>query len=115
MPYSIKQFLLLGIATFVLVGALTPVMRAIAIRVGAFDSPNMPRKTQVEPVPYLGGVAIALGIVITSYAALMYSDFSEKTFVLASSVLLPAVVISTMGLVDDLRGLRPWPRLITQT
>jgi len=115
MPYSIRQFLLLGIATFVLVGALTPVMRAIAIRVGAFDSPNMPRKTQIEPVPYLGGVAIALGIVIASYAALMYSDFSEKTFVLASSVLLPAVVISTMGLIDDLRGLRPWPRLITQT
>jgi UDP-GlcNAc:undecaprenyl-phosphate GlcNAc-1-phosphate transferase len=115
MHYSIKQFLILGIATFILVGALTPIMRAIAIRIGAFDSPNMTRKTQKDPVPYLGGVAIAIGIVAASYAALLYADFSEKTFGLASSVLLPAIVISAIGLIDDLRGLRPWPRLIAQT
>jgi UDP-GlcNAc:undecaprenyl-phosphate GlcNAc-1-phosphate transferase len=115
MHYSIKQFLLLGVATFILVGVLTPMMRMIAVRIGAFDTPNMPRKTQKEPIPYLGGVAIAIGIVIASYAALMYADFSKTTFGLASSVLLPAVVISAVGLVDDLRGLRPWPRLVAQT
>ncbi|MEK6648787.1 MAG: MraY family glycosyltransferase [Actinomycetota bacterium] len=115
MQYSIKQFLLLGVVTFILVGVLTPLMRMIAIRIGAFDSPNMSRKVQKEPVPYLGGVAIAIGIVITSYVALLYTDFSEKTFGLATSVLLPAIVISTMGLIDDLRGLQPWPRLAMQT
>jgi len=115
MHYSIKQFLLLGVATFILVGVLTPIMRMIAVRIGAFDIPNMPRKTQKEPIPYLGGVAIAIGIVIASYAALMYSDFSRTTFGLASSVLVPAIAISAVGLVDDLRGLRPWPRLVAQT
>lgn len=115
MQYSIEQFLLLGVVTFILVGALTPMMRAIAIRNGVFDSPNMPRKVQKEPVPYLGGIAIAIGIVITSYAALLYTDFSEKTFGLATSVLLPAIAISAMGLIDDLRGLQPWPRLAMQT
>lgn len=115
MQYSIEQFLLLGVVTFILVGALTPLMRAIAIRNGVFDSPNMPRKVQKEPVPYLGGIAIAIGIVITSYAALLYTDFSEKTFGLATSVLLPAIAISAMGLIDDLRGLQPWPRLAVQT
>jgi UDP-GlcNAc:undecaprenyl-phosphate GlcNAc-1-phosphate transferase len=115
MQYSIEQFLLLGAATFILVGVLTPMMRMIAVRIGAFDTPNMSRKTQKEPIPYLGGVAIAIGIVIASYAALMYADFSKTTFGLASSVLLPAIVISAVGLIDDLRGLRPWPRLIAQT
>ena len=115
MQYSIKQFLLLGVVTFILVGVLTPLMRMIAIRIGAFDSPNMSRKVQKEPVPYLGGVAISIGIVIVSYAALLYTDFSEKTFGLATSVLLPAIVISAMGLIDDLRGLQPWPRLAVQT
>jgi UDP-GlcNAc:undecaprenyl-phosphate GlcNAc-1-phosphate transferase len=115
MHYSIKQYLLLGVATFILVGALTPIMRSIAVRIGAFDLPNMPRKTQKEPIPYLGGVAIAIGIVIASYAALLYSNFSRTTFGLASSVLIPAISISAVGLVDDLRGLRPWPRLIAQT
>ena len=115
MQYSIRQFLLLGVFTFVLVGALTPIMRSIAIRNDAVDKPNIPRKVHKEPVPYLGGVAIALGILIASYGALLYSDFTMHTFVLASSVLVPALAISIMGLVDDLRGLEPWPRLVLQT
>ena len=115
MQYSIRQFLLLGVFTFIVVGALTPVMRSLAIRNGAVDSPNIPRKTHKEPVPYLGGVAIAVGILIASYGAMLYSDFSMRTFALASSVLIPAIAISIMGLVDDLRGLEPWPRLVLQT
>lgn len=115
MQYSIRQFLLLGAFTFILVGALTPIMRSLAVRNGAVDSPDIPRKTHKEPIPYLGGVAIAIGILISSYAAMLYSDFSMRTFALASSVLIPALAISIMGLVDDLRGLEPWPRLILQT
>jgi UDP-GlcNAc:undecaprenyl-phosphate GlcNAc-1-phosphate transferase len=34
---------------------------------------------------------------------------------LALTVLLPALLLGTMGLVDDLRSLSPWPRLITQS
>ena len=106
---------MLGLFTFILVGALTPIMRSIALRNGAVDSPNIPRKTHKEPVPYLGGVAIAIGILVASYGALLYSDFTVRTFALASSVLIPALAISIMGLVDDLRGLEPWPRLALQT
>ena len=42
-------------------------------------------------------------------------DFSWATIRLASTVLVPAIAISLMGLWDDLRGLQPWPRLIAQT
>jgi UDP-GlcNAc:undecaprenyl-phosphate GlcNAc-1-phosphate transferase len=115
MDYSLTQFLILGLATFLFVGGLTPVMRKIAIKIGAVDRPNLDRKTQKEPVPYLGGVAIAIGITVASFAALLYSDFSTETFNIALSVLLPAILISAMGLYDDLRGLEPWPRLVAQT
>jgi UDP-GlcNAc:undecaprenyl-phosphate/decaprenyl-phosphate GlcNAc-1-phosphate transferase len=104
MDFSLSQFLILGIATFALVGGLTPVMRKIALKVGAVDRPNLERKTQKEPVPYLGGVAISIGITVASFAALLYSDFSTETFNKALSVLLPAILISAMGLYDDLRG-----------
>ena len=114
MHYSVRQYLALGTVTFIIVGALTPIMRAIAIRIGAFDTPNIPRKVHKEPVPYLGGVAIAIGIVIVSYTAMLYSSFSMTTFALASSVLIPALAIAVMGLVDDLKGLEPWPRLLLQ-
>jgi UDP-GlcNAc:undecaprenyl-phosphate GlcNAc-1-phosphate transferase len=115
MIFSLTQFLILGLATFLFVGGLTPVMRKIALKIGAVDRPNLDRKTQKEPVPYLGGVAIAIGITVASFAALLYSDFSTETFNKALSVLLPAILISAMGLYDDLKGLEPWPRLVAQT
>jgi UDP-GlcNAc:undecaprenyl-phosphate GlcNAc-1-phosphate transferase len=115
MDYSFDQFLILGALTFIFVGALTPLMRKVAISVGAVDAPNIARKEQKEPVPYLGGVAIAIGVVVASYASLLAVDFTMETFRLASYVLVPAIAISVMGLIDDLRGLQPWPRLIAQT
>lgn len=115
MHYSIQQYLVLGLTTFIFVGALTPIMRVVAIRIGAFDSPNIPRKVHKEPVPYLGGAAIVIGILVVSYSAMLYSSFSLTAFALASSVLLPAFAIAFMGLVDDLKGLEPWPRLLLQT
>ena len=115
MDFSLTQFLILGLATFLFVGGLTPVMRKIALKIGAVDRPNLERKTQKEPVPYLGGVGISIGITVASFAALLYSDFSTETFNKALSVLLPAILISAMGLYDDLKGLEPWPRLVAQS
>lgn len=115
MRYSIFQYLFLGGISFGAVGVLTPLMRKVAIKIGAFDAPNLERKVQKEPVPYLGGVAISLGVVLVSYGALLVNEPSVESFKLASYVLLPAIAISTMGLIDDLKGLEPWPRLIVQT
>ena len=115
MTYSIAQFFLLGFITFVFVGLITAPMRNLAIRVGAVDAPTLARKAQKEPVPYLGGVAIAVGIVAASYSSLLAVDFSWETLKLASFVLIPAIAISAMGLWDDLKGLEPWPRLVAQT
>jgi UDP-GlcNAc:undecaprenyl-phosphate GlcNAc-1-phosphate transferase len=102
-------------------GFLTWPVRALAIRLGAMDTPNIARKTQAEPVPYLGGVAIALGIsLITLGAVFVGSDNfagenNDQLKDLALTVLLPALVLGAMGLFDDLRSLSPWPRLIVQT
>ena len=114
------QFVILGIAAFALTGLLTWPVRAIAIRLGAMDAPNMARKTQSEPVPYLGGVAIALGITLITFAAVFVGgnkggENTSQLKDLALTVLLPALVLGAMGLIDDLRSLSPWPRLITQS
>jgi len=110
--YQLSQYIYLALATFIFVGALTPIMRKLAIRIGAVDAPNIARKIQKEPVPYLGGVAIVIGVLIATYAAVIVEG---KDFLLASSVLLPALAMAAMGLIDDLRGLQPWPRLIAQS
>ena len=121
MSITATQFAILGIAAFALTGLLTWPVRALAIRLGAMDAPNLARKTQAEPVPYLGGVAIALGIsIITLGAVFVGSDNfagenNDQLKDLALTVLLPALVLGAMGLFDDLRSLSPWPRLIAQT
>jgi UDP-GlcNAc:undecaprenyl-phosphate GlcNAc-1-phosphate transferase len=117
---SASQFAILGIAAFALTGLLTWPVRALAIRLGAMDAPNLARKTQATPVPYLGGVAIALGITITTLAAVFVGGNKSGENVsqlkdLALTILLPALLLGAMGLVDDLRSLSPWPRLITQS
>ena len=120
MIISAGQFAILGIAAFALTGLLTWPVRALAIRLGAMDAPNLARKTQATPVPYLGGVAIALGITVTTFAAVFVGGNKNGENVsqlkdLALTVLLPALLLGAMGLVDDLRSLPPWPRLITQS
>ena len=115
MSISAIEFVLLGGAAFVLSGLLTWPVRKLAIWVGAMDKPTMDRKMQKEPVPYLGGVSIALTVSLITYASIIYSDNTKTTFPLVTYLLLPAVFMGAMGLVDDLRGLQPMPRLIFQT
>ena len=120
MIISASQFALLGISGFALTGLLTWPVRALAIRLGAMDAPNLSRKSQAEPVPYLGGVAIALGIALVTFAAVFVGenqDGANKNQIkdLALTALLPALALGVMGLIDDLRSLSPWPRLITQS
>jgi UDP-GlcNAc:undecaprenyl-phosphate GlcNAc-1-phosphate transferase len=121
MSITAAQFAILGIAAFALTGLLTWPVRALAIRLGAMDAPNMARKTQAEPVPYLGGVAIALGISLITLGAVFVGadnfagENNDQLKDLALTILLPALVLGAMGLFDDLRSLSPWPRLIVQT
>jgi UDP-GlcNAc:undecaprenyl-phosphate GlcNAc-1-phosphate transferase len=121
MSITAVQFATLGVAAFALTGLLTWPVRALAIRLGAMDAPNMARKTQAQPVPYLGGVAIALGISLITLGAVFVGadnfvgENNDQLKDLALTVLLPALVLGAMGLFDDLRSLSPWPRLLTQT
>ena len=97
------------------VGTITPGVRKFAIRINAIDAPIAAHKTHKIAVPYLGGLAILIGVLLASYGSLLFNGAETENYLLASNVLIPAVFISAMGLVDDLRGLEPWPRLIVQT
>lgn len=115
MSISASQFVILGLTAFAMTGLLTWPVRALAIALGAMDVPNMARKTQTEPVPYLGGVAIALGITAVTVGAVVVGDGQRTSLRLAAYVVVPALLLGAMGLFDDLRSLQPWPRLLTQT
>ena len=121
MSITAAQFAILGVTALALTGLLTWPVRALAIRLGAMDAPNLARKSQAEPVPYLGGVAIALGISILTLGAIFVGsenfvgENNDQLQDLALTVLLPALLLGAVGLIDDLRSLSPWPRLIAQS
>jgi UDP-GlcNAc:undecaprenyl-phosphate GlcNAc-1-phosphate transferase len=110
-----KEYFLLFVMAYLLVGALTPLMRRIAIATDVIDLPNSSHKSHKQPVPYLGGVAIIIGVIAISYSTSLVSNFTTNTFWLATSVLGPALLLGLIGLWDDLRNLQPLPRFIAQS
>jgi UDP-GlcNAc:undecaprenyl-phosphate GlcNAc-1-phosphate transferase len=115
MAISQVDYFILFVISYVLVGLLTPLMRKIALAQGVLDRPNSSHKSHKNPVPYLGGVAIIIGVVIVSYIALISNKFTWSNFWLATSVLGPALVMGLVGLWDDLKSLNPLPRFIGQS
>ena len=109
------EYFFLFVISYLLVGVLTPVMRKIAIATDVVDRPNSSHKSHKKPVPYLGGVAIIIGVITVSYSASLFSQFTSSTFWLATSVLGPALLLGLIGLWDDVRNLPPLPRFVAQT
>jgi UDP-GlcNAc:undecaprenyl-phosphate GlcNAc-1-phosphate transferase len=90
-------------------------MKQIALKTGIVDQPNQSHKTHTNAVPYLGGVAIILTIVMTTLAGATFIDLNRDTITLALSVIVPALFLGVIGLIDDIRQLTPVSRFIAQT
>jgi len=115
MQISDIQYFILFVITYSLVGLLTPIMRKVAISKQILDIPTAAHKSHTQAVPYLGGVAILLGVVLVSYSALIFNGLTRNDFWLATSVLAPAVAMGLVGLWDDIKNLPPLPRFIGQS
>jgi UDP-GlcNAc:undecaprenyl-phosphate/decaprenyl-phosphate GlcNAc-1-phosphate transferase len=109
---------LAGIA-FLFSLVLTPYVRDAALRFNLVDRPDSPRKIHAQPIPRVGGVAIAIAYVLTFGLILVLPyrglSFNIHTVVPRALSLLPAAgLVFFIGLVDDIRGLLPWQKLIGQ-
>src|SRR5919197_1317280 len=85
---------------------ITPLVRRLAARLGAIDRPS-DRKVHPKPTPTLGGIGIFVGVMVAMGVAWFIPDFRRiyrQSFEL-QGVALGAVVITAVGLVDDVRAL----------
>jgi UDP-GlcNAc:undecaprenyl-phosphate GlcNAc-1-phosphate transferase len=97
---------------------LTAIARVVARRTGMLDRPDGRRKSQPEPVPLLGGVAVYLSLLITVSIArwglrwewLAGDDLGR----FVSLLLVSGGLFCAVGLWDDLVGLRPRTKLFCQ-
>lgn len=88
--------------SFVLVAALTPLLRAAAVRWGVMDFPASPVKTHRAPTPYLGGVAIFLGIAGALLVMRFFTNFPTGTLHALRALLLGGTFMVMVGLADDI-------------
>src|SRR3989441_5180664 len=82
---------------------LTPAVGGMARLLGVVDAPGG-RRLNRSTVPRLGGLALFFGIFVP---ALAFLDLSRE----ARGLLLGAAVATTVGAIDDFRGLRWWEKL----
>jgi UDP-GlcNAc:undecaprenyl-phosphate GlcNAc-1-phosphate transferase len=90
----------------VIVVLLTPAVGGMARLLGVVDRPEA-RRLNRSPVPRLGGIALFFGIFVP---ALAFLDLGRET----RGLLLGAAVATTVGAIDDFRGLRWWEKLAGQ-
>ncbi|HEV8128437.1 MAG TPA: MraY family glycosyltransferase [Candidatus Eisenbacteria bacterium] len=90
---------------------LTPLIRRVAAATGYIDHPD-PRTYHAEPTPLLGGVVIAVALVLAP--ALAHYFFGADIVWPSMGVLLGAVLSLVLGLVDDRRPMRPLGKLVGQ-
>lgn len=79
---------------------LTPVAIKAAKKFNIMDRPNS-LKTHREPIPYLGGMAIFLGFVLT----MIIATFAGVPFKEISILIVGATMVMILGLIDDLQPL----------
>ncbi len=82
---------------------LTPAVGGMARLLGVVDRPGG-RRQHARAVPRLGGIALFFGIIVP---ALAFLDFGRET----RGLLLGAAVATTVGAIDDFRGLAWWEKL----
>jgi UDP-GlcNAc:undecaprenyl-phosphate GlcNAc-1-phosphate transferase len=87
--------------------ALVPVFKRVAFRMHIVDEPDE-RKVHAVTMPKTGGVSMAVGIFVP-----MMLWVTRDAFV--SSVLAGATIIAVFGLIDDIRPMQAWQKLLPQT
>ena len=104
-----------GAGAFACTLLLTPVVRALARRLGAVDRPGGERKRQQAPVPVGGGVGIFIGYAAgLGLACALTRSWGVLRETSVLPVFLASVIILAVGTVDDLRNLSPWPKLAVE-
>jgi len=109
----LSPYMWVMLAAFTVTFLVTPIMRKLALANGIVDWPDLKRKAHLEPVAYLGGVAIFLGWFVGILAALFIVPHTcDKLGISASidfpmSIIVGAIIIMLVGLIDDVYGISP--------
>lgn len=93
---------------------LTPLIKSALLRRGFVDKPDA-RKVHTRAIPRLGGVAIYFGFCFSLVVAYFrYPTLYEDRTVQLIGLLVASTFIVVVGIIDDIRNIKPWLKLIFQ-
>ncbi|MDD6159930.1 MAG: MraY family glycosyltransferase [Oscillospiraceae bacterium] len=104
---SILRVLLAMLVAGVLSLALTPVVKAFSVKIGAVDVPKDGRRMHDHPIPRLGGLAIFLGFLVS---VLLFVPLTPDR----QGMLLGVVIIVILGIFDDIYTLSAKLKFVVQ-
>lgn len=78
-------------------------MRKIALKLGIMDVPHSIIKTHKAPVPYLGGLAIAVSFWVSLSVIRIFTDFPTGTLRSLRGIFLGSFIICILGIIDDIK------------
>jgi UDP-GlcNAc:undecaprenyl-phosphate GlcNAc-1-phosphate transferase len=101
---DLPSYLVVGAVVVAVTAIATPLVRRLAIRVGAVVKPDE-RRVHERPTPTLGGIAMLIGVfagMLTAWQLDAFDEmFSSSTEPLG--IVIAATLIVVVGVVDDLR------------
>ena len=100
---EIKDALLIVLTTFIFTTLFIPIVKKIAIFIGAMDMPNE-RKVHKVPMPRLGGLGIYGGFLLG------YMLFGQHS-VQMNAILIGSFIIIITGIFDDIKPFSITPAL----
>ncbi len=106
-------YLILFVSSFLLVIVLTPFTVTLARKIGAMDYPEA-RKVHVTPIPRLGGLAIAVSIILTMVLGYVVNQYLRNGLGPVIGILPGALLILGMGVYDDVRNAPAPLKLLVQ-
>jgi len=97
---------------------ITPLVRKISLRRGLVDEPGG-RRMQAVPVPRTGGVGILVAFIAPLAAVYLFQTAVGSRFyadtMMATGIIAGSIIISLLGLADDVWGLGAKKKLLVQT
>lgn len=106
---------MLGSSSAALALLLTPIVGRVSTRLGLVDAPGG-RKVHAQSVPRLGGVAVVISATIALTMLAIFTPIASGPGLFAAlrPFLLGGLLIFLAGVVDDVRGLGPVPKLAVE-
>lgn len=106
-------FAALAAAAALLCALLVPLARRLAQATGAVDLPDE-RRVHRQPTPRLGGVAVFLAVLVCTLGALLFGVLDPAKRPSLLPFFAGSLMVAGVGLVDDVRRLRPHIKLLVE-